>query len=266
MVLIAVPAAVAAQVQPLTGDTSWVAGTQSGTDRQTDWIDLPVDLSSGQPPSNPFRSIGGDLKRFFTSQGTWKIVGPAALVAAAAMPAVDEVVIAESRQHWEPSPSFFKAGNVGGGFLVQTGAAVLTYGIGRAAGSETASAFGGDLLRAQIVSQVVVQAGKLATQRPRPDGSNHHAFPSGHAASAFATATVVRDHFGWRAGVPAFAFAAYVGAARMSANKHHISDVLMGAAVGIAAGRVVSMDIRGRRFDVGVSPTQGGAAVTFTAK
>jgi hypothetical protein len=263
--VISAPVLMAAEGAAQTVDRSATGGRQSEAD-VVDWGLCPeIDLSGKPLPSNPFKAIGSDLKRFFSAD-TMKIVGPAALLAVAAMPVADEIGMAEAREHWSGSASFFKAGNVGGGFLVQSGAAALTYGIGRAVGSNQATALGGDLLRAQIVSQVIVQAGKFATQRQRPDGSNRHAFPSGHTASAFATATVLKDHFGWRAGLPAYLFAAYVGAARMSANKHHVSDVLMGAAIGVAAGRVVSMDIGGRRFDMGVAPRRGGAAVTFTRK
>jgi hypothetical protein len=266
LVVVAAPGPAAGQTVSEAGDTHPETRPQAGTDANRDWLSpRHVDLSGSQPASNPFKAVGADLKRFFSAD-TLRIVGPAAALAVAAMPAFDDVGVHESQEHWATSPAFFQPGNVGGGFLVQAGAAALTYGLGRALGSDEASAFGGDLLRAQIVSQIVVQAGKFVAQRERPDGSNSHSFPSGHTASAFATATVVKDHFGWRAGLPAYAFAAYVGAARMSANKHHVSDVLMGAAVGIAAGRAVSMDIRGRRFDVGVSPTRGGAAMTFTAR
>ena len=52
----------------------------------------------------------------------------------------------------------------------------------------------------------------------------------------------------------------------MSANKHHMSDVIMGAAVGIASARAVTLAVGGAQFSVGVAPTQGGAAVTFTKK
>jgi membrane-associated phospholipid phosphatase len=263
--VLAAPVLITAEVSAQTVDLSAPGSRQPGAD-SGDWGWCPEEDRSGNPlPENPLKSIGRDLKGFFSTD-TLKIVGPAALVAVAAMPVADEIGIAKAQEHWAGSARFFKAGNVGGGFLVQTGAAALAYGIGRATGSSRTAAFGGDLLRGQIVSQVIVQAGKFATQRQRPDGSNSHAFPSGHTASAFTTATVLQHHFGWKAGLPAYVFAAYVGAARMSANKHHVSDVVMGAAIGVAAGRVVSMDIGGRRFDMGVAPTRGGAAVTFTRK
>ena len=102
------------------------------------------------------------------------------------------------------------------------------------------------------------------TRRPRPDGSDNGSFPSGHTASAFASATVLERHFGWKAGVPAFGFATYVGLARMSANKHNMSDVIMGAAMGIASARAVTVGVGSAKFSLGVAPTQGGAAVRFT--
>jgi membrane-associated phospholipid phosphatase len=212
---------------------------------------------------NPFTSVGRDLQRFFSAD-TAKvlgIVGSAAVMAATQ----DRAWIVESQARLQPAERF-TAGNIGGSFLTQTAAAIGTFAVGKATGNARVSAVGADLLRAQIVSQVVVQGVKFATHRTRPDGSNAQSFPSGHTASAFATATVLNRHFGWKAGVPAYAFAAYVGASRTSANKHHLSDVLMGAGVGIAAGRTVTVGMGGTRFDVGVAPTTGGAAVTFTRR
>jgi membrane-associated phospholipid phosphatase len=90
--------------------------------------------------------------------------------------------------------------------------------------------------------------------------------PSGHAAGTFATATVLRRHFGWKVGIPAYAAGAYVASSRMSANKHHLSDVIMGAAFGIAAAHTVTIGSGGTRFEMGVNPTAGGGVVTFTKK
>jgi membrane-associated phospholipid phosphatase len=125
------------------------------------------------------------------------------------------------------------------------------------------TALGADLVEAQIVTQTVVQGLKYSVRRPRPDGSNNLSFPSGHTASTFATATVLQRHLGWKVGVPAYAFATYVGAARMSADKHHLSDVLVGAGLGIVAGRSVTVGLGGQKFDLGVAPTTGGAMVSF---
>lgn len=213
-------------------------------------------------PSAPFRSLGHDFKHLFTLDSV-RTVAPF-IVAAVGVTRWDRESVEEAQEHLPRS--VFRAGNIGGGFFVQTGMAAAVWAVAHATGRPGAARLGGDLLRAQIVSQGVVQAVKMATQRSRPDDSNDQAFPSGHTASAFATATVLRSHFGWKAGIPAYAFGGYVAAARMSANKHHLSDVLMGAAVGIAAARTVTVGPARHRFALGVAPTAGGAAVMFTRK
>lgn len=224
----------------------------------------PGTVTLGVPaPRNPFTSIGHDLKSFFTSRDTAVIIGSFAPAAAVAF-TWDQAGIDTSQQYLKGSQ--YKAGNVGGGFYVQTGVAVGTWALGAMTHHARTKAIGGDLLRGQIASQVIVQGVKLATQRERPDGSNSHSFPSGHTASAFTTASVLGRHLGWKVGLPAYSYAAFVGISRMSANKHHMSDVIMGAAVGIAAGRAVTIGVGGARFDVGVTPTQGGAAIALTKK
>lgn len=213
--------------------------------------------------TEPLRQFPSDLRRFFSSD-TFKVVGVGG-VAALAATRVDGQTVLEAREHLQPAGRF-STGNVGGGFFVQTGAAVATLAIGKALGESRLAYLGSDLVRAQLVSQTLVQGLKFATGRSRPDGSNTQSFPSGHTASAAATASVLQRHFGWKAGVPAYGFAAYVAASRMSADKHHLSDVLMGAAIGVAAGRTVTIGLAGEKFDLGVAPTVGGAAVMFTKR
>jgi hypothetical protein len=224
----------------------------------------PSPVTFGAPtPRNPFTSLGHDLRSFVTQKDTRIVLGIFAPAAGVAY-TWDKKGIEESQEHLPKSA--FEAGNIGGNFLVQTGAAVGTWAIGRMADSPRTAAIGSDLIRAQFVSQVVVQGVKFVTRRDRPDASNNHSFPSGHTASAFATASVLERHLGWKAGLPAYGFATYVGLARMSANKHHLSDVMMGAAVGIAAGRSVTVGVAGATFDLGVAPTTGGAAISFTKR
>jgi PAP2 superfamily len=147
---------------------------------------------------------------------------------------------------------------------VQIGAGFAGYGLGRVTSTDKLAQTGRDVVRAQIVSQVMVQGLKATFRRERPDGSNKGAFPSGHAASAFATAAVVQHHYGWKAGVPAYAFGSYVALARMSWNRHHATDVVMGAGFGLASARTVTMSVGRTRFGGGVQPEQGGASLQFT--
>ena len=155
-------------------------------------------------------------------------------------------------------------GNTIGKFYVQMAAGAALYGVGEIGGHSKMANVGRDIVRAQVLSQALVQGTKFTVQRERPDGSNNQSFPSGHTASMFATASVLNRYYGWKAGLPAYALGAYVGSARMAWNKHHISDVVMGAGFGLAAGRTVTMGVGGAKFNLGVVPTVGGAQVTFT--
>lgn len=100
------------------------------------------------------------------------------------------------------------------------------------------SEMGFDLMRSQILAQTMVQATKYALRRHRPTGECC-SFPSGHAASAFAAAAVLERHLGYRGSWPFIAGAFYVGASRLVDNRHFLSDVMMGAAIGTASGWTV---------------------------
>jgi len=80
----------------------------------------------------------------------------------------------------------------------------------------------------------VTYALKYGIGRTRPDGSDQKSYPSGHTSVAFATATMYQMWYGWKAGVPAYAFAAITAFQRLDDNRHWFSDVIMGAAIGIA--------------------------------
>lgn len=218
-----------------------------------------------RPASRPsfFGAIGGDFQSFFSTPATVRTLG---LVGAGALLASPWDAVNTRRADTAWSDDAFGPGKVAGNFFAQLAAGGGTYLVGRVSGNERVSSLGHDLMRAQILSQTVVQAAKFATNRARPDGSNSHSLPSGHSASAFATATVIQRHFGWKAGVPAYALAGYIGASRMAANRHYLSDIILGAGIGIAAARTVTIDIGDHDFAVGVSPTPGGAAVTFSRR
>ncbi|WP_345009842.1 phosphatase PAP2 family protein [Pseudaeromonas paramecii] len=74
---------------------------------------------------------------------------------------------------------------------------------------------------------------KQGVQRERPNGSGDDAFPSGHAASAFSSASFIQRRYGWQLGAPAYLLAAWTGYSRIPNRDHHWSDVLAGAAIGV---------------------------------
>lgn len=82
----------------------------------------------------------------------------------------------------------------------------------------------------------VVQGLKHTTDVTRPDGTNNQSFPSGHTATAFMTATMLSKEYGhispW-VSVGAYSVATATGLMRMANNKHWLSDVMVGAGIGI---------------------------------
>ena len=65
--------------------------------------------------------------------------------------------------------------------------------------------------------------------------------------------------------MPAYALGGYIALARMAWNRHHATDVVMGAGFGIAAARTVTMTVGKSKFSLGVQPeTGGGASLNFT--
>lgn len=87
-----------------------------------------------------------------------------------------------------------------------------------------------------IIMSSVVGVVKTKAKVMRPDGSNRHSFPSGHTATAFMTATMMSKEYGARSpwySIGAYSVATATGLTRMANNKHWLSDVLVGAGVGV---------------------------------
>lgn len=82
----------------------------------------------------------------------------------------------------------------------------------------------------------VTAALKYSIRETRPDGSDNRSFPSGHTSASFAAAATLEKRYGWQVGLPAQLVAAFVGVARVKADKHFVHDVLAGAAIGEASG------------------------------
>jgi membrane-associated phospholipid phosphatase len=216
-------------------------------------------LETAVETTNVFKLSAGDFKNFF-SKDTAKVMGYVSLVAIATAPWDREGV----NNGFNIPTALFESGNLLGQFTFQAAAGFATYGIAKSVHNQKAAAVGRDIVRAQLLSQVMVQTLKYTVRRERPDGSNNKSFPSGHSASAFATATVLQRHYGWKIGAPAYALGGYIALARMAWNRHHATDVVMGAGFGIASARTVTMSMAKSKFNVGVRPEVGGASVNFT--
>ena len=88
---------------------------------------------------------------------------------------------------------------------------------------------------------VVTVVAKEVFRRERPNGVGHRSFPSGHTSVSFAVAEIVRQLYGNRVSVPFYLLAANTGLSRIHDNKHHPSDVVAGAGLGIGIVRGFSL-------------------------
>lgn len=97
------------------------------------------------------------------------------------------------------------------------------------------------LLISNLITSGITRGLKVITQKERPNGSSH-AFPSGHTSFAFNNATVLKNEFQHTAPLLAYsgyAFATTTGVYRMLNNRHWLSDVLLGAGIGMLVTELV---------------------------
>lgn len=77
---------------------------------------------------------------------------------------------------------------------------------------------------------------KYGLGRLRPDGSTYNSFPSGHTAMAFTSATLLHKEYGYLSpwvSIAGYTAATVTGISRALNNRHWLSDIVVGAGVGI---------------------------------
>jgi membrane-associated phospholipid phosphatase len=130
--------------------------------------------------------------------------------------------------------------------------------------ADAASGAGWSTVRLAVASlagtNLLVEVVKRGVDRPRPDGEHKRSnasFPSSHAANAFALAWVLSAR--WRRAAPAFfGLAVLVAFSRLYLNRHFLSDVVVGALIGLAISWLASRWLplaRGARRSGRATPT-----------
>ena len=72
---------------------------------------------------------------------------------------------------------------------------------------------------------------------------------------------MIQRHFGVKGAVPAYTLATLIATARLQANSHYPTDIIMGAAFGILSGRAATFELAGRRVQLSPSIGANGGVV-----
>jgi len=125
--------------------------------------------------------------------------------------------------------------------------------------------------KAELLMTAIVRGMKTWIPSERPSGSGTNSMPSGHSAQAFVSATILdmeyRDTSPWIS-VGGYAVATTTAIYRMANNQHWISDVLIGAGIGIFSTKIVYYTHRyrwGKKSNMVILPAiyKNGGGVSF---
>lgn len=97
------------------------------------------------------------------------------------------------------------------------------------------------LIKSELIMVALTYPLKKITAVPRPDTGQPTSFPSGHTAQAFAAATFMAKEYGHKSiwySIGAYTVATGVGTMRVLNNRHWVSDVLVGAGIGILSTNI----------------------------
>ena len=166
----------------------------------------------------------------------------------------------------DPSYAISQAG---AGYTVAAAAGAL-YLIGRTAKNDRVMQTGLLAGEALINSFFVIGAVKVVTQRARPDAGDErseffaggHSFPSGHAGNVWSFATVIASEYSDKklVQIAAYSAAGLISVARFTAQRHYLSDILVGSAIGFGVGRYLYRVHHIDSIKRGSSAANGGGA------
>ena len=244
---------------------------------------------------NYFTLLGSNLKEEFTKpfhikKKDWQNLGKFAVVITGlsfADKPVQQAVLRLRNRNTELNNVSRNVSNFGGVYEVFTLAGIGTYGLifknNKLVNTTLLST------QAYITSGAIETVLKFLSGRTRPsyyppgvearprflgpfhgslndaNGSNENSsFPSGHSTVAFAVATVFASEYKDKPIVPVIAYttASLISISRITQNKHWVTDVVTGAAIGYLSGKMVVKNYhRGRKFS---STDKKKNSVSFT--
>ena len=206
--------------------------------------------SVGDDAKRGFQGFIDDQKRIWTSPARLKISDAEWLVPSAGIATglfvTDPTTSHELTRHSHVDTSA-KFSDLGLGLLAATSGTM--YFAGRFKNDDHMRETG--LLSAEAAADtfVVTDALKYSLRRERPDVDRGRgeffqpggtSFPSGHASTSFAIATVIANEYpGWFSQFASYGMATAVSLTRVTGQKHFPSDVFIGGTIGYLVGRSV---------------------------
>jgi membrane-associated phospholipid phosphatase len=167
--------------------------------------------------------------------------------------------VKEERDEWTPS-FHHHADN-----YIQYAPIVAVYGL-NLAGVKGKNNFGNRtalLIKSELLNAALTFSLKKITAEQRPDTGELNSFPSGHTSQAFAAATFMAKEYGGRSvwySIGAYTVATGVGAMRILNNRHWVSDVLVGAGIGILSTNLVYLT---HQYKWGKKKHEGGQTLVI---
>ena len=91
---------------------------------------------------------------------------------------------------------------------------------------------------AYLTMTALTNIGKYSFKEKRPDSNARNSFPSGHTATVFTGAELMREEYGLNLGIGAYTVAVGIAFLRLYNGRHWLNDVIAGAGIGILSARV----------------------------
>ncbi|MCD6304069.1 MAG: phosphatase PAP2 family protein [Planctomycetes bacterium] len=216
-------------------------------------------------PGDVWRSLGRDGKEFLpmiwddtkatvTNPVSLVLLGMAAGGVALFGNNGDDQVARHFTEHGSQLNTFWDSvGDAGGNPGTHFAVAGAMYFTGLIAGDTKTYEVSKTMLSALAVNGLTTLVLKAALRTESPNG-DENGWPSGHTSSTFCMATVLNESYGPWVGIPAYAFAAFVGYERIDARNHDFSDVISGALLGIAIGHAISQNHKPKILGMDVVP------------
>ncbi len=179
------------------------------------------------------------LKSNWTESKAFRIsIAPAALITAGALTWSSRENIREARnrfipdfeKHWDDVTQYIPGLTA---YALNAAGVKGKHSVGRATVSMGVGA---------LITSLVVTTLKYSTNVLRPDESTNNSFPSGHTATSVVSATFLHKEYGQYRNplysIGGYTMAAATAVGRQLNNRHWISDVLVGAGIGLISTEI----------------------------